>query len=106
MISDERVEAALEYIRDHARPLAQAAAEVEMLGHKIKTLKAVAFSAASGTVAEREACANQNAGVISAYEALRDAVARREEYRTLIKAAELLIDVWRTEAANMRRGNI
>ena len=94
---------ALDFMRDNARPLAQAKANRVYLEEYRKTLKAKLMKT-SGTEAigaqEREAYAHPD------YEAhlkgLQSAVAAEEELRWKMVAAQAKVDVWRSLNASNR----
>lgn len=106
MITDDQIEAALNYIRDKAEDLADARAKAKFLDHKRKVIRASYFTEASGTVAERESFAETRDEYKQCIEEYREAVHQDVLISTRIKAAELKIEVWRTLNANNRRGNI
>ena len=102
MIDEERVEKALEYLRDSSTEYGKQAGAIKAAEHMIKQHRALAFIDASGTVAEREAKAQSDANVFRYQEELEDA---EVAFRTIMarrKAAELLIEVWRTQSASNR----
>ncbi len=102
MISEERVEKAVEYIRDAAKPYAEALAAEKYLDHKRKVIRATQFAEADGTMAERESFAERSQDYRDCINEYRDAVFKRAEIATLIKAAELTIEVWRSQNAQRR----
>ena len=104
MISDERAEAACEFIRDNARRHGQLKALVLFSEYKIKRARAEAFLAAEGTVAERESKAWVVPEVWAAVEEQRDATADETMLRDQIEAANLTFETWRTQQANQRKG--
>ena len=106
MISDDRVEGAVEYIRDNGGLVGQLRGQKAMLEHRIKIERSQRFLEAEGTVAEREAIAWTDPAVYELCNEYRDCVTELETIATRFKSAELLIEVWRTQNANQRRGNI
>ena len=102
MIKESRVESALEYLRDTAKQYGEICGLVELQAHNIKIHRSVAFLEASGTVAEREATAWRHFNVRDAVDAHANAVAEKLEIMTRRKAAELTIEVWRTQSASNR----
>jgi len=67
---------------------------------------AIAFAEAEGTMAERDAYAERSSDYQSVIEEYREAVYEAERIGTLLKGAELTIEVWRTQNANNRRGHV
>lgn len=104
MITQEQAEAANDYIRDHAKEYAQAKADRIQLEHFRKSQEAILAAKGAGTVQARQAYAFDHPDYRQILEALRDAVEREEFTRYRIKAAELKIEIWRTQEANNRRG--
>ena len=107
MIQDSEVSKALDWLRDKADEDAQAKAERLYLEHYLKTVLAQEQSKAEATsVAAAEVEARQSTAYRAALENYKTAVYNDEKRRFLRSAAETKIEVWRTEQANMRRGNI
>ena len=106
MISEERAEKAVEYIRDNAEVLALARSQVKYLDHKRKVIRATGFAEAAGTVAERECFAERHADYKKCIEDYRDAVYEAELTATKMKAAELTIDIWRSQNSSKNRGHV
>ena len=102
MISDERAEAAVEYMRDNAKRHGQLKGAIGFHEYETKRAKAAAFLELDGTVAEREHRATLDPAVYAAHEKLRDATAEELELRDLLEAARLTFEKWRTEQSNAR----
>ena len=81
-------------------------AKVEATKHTAKVEAQLVYLDAKGTVAERTAKADTSAVVLAAWEEHHNAVADYATLQTQLKAAELRIEVWRSQSANQRRGNI
>lgn len=97
---------ALHYLALTDEQFAKETARVKAMEFYIKTIKAVAFLAADGTMAEKEATAYADKSYQAWIEDYENAVADRETTAAKRKRAELTIEVWRTCAANRRIGNI
>ena len=104
MITNEQVEHALFFIRDHAGLAGKLAGAVKEAEARRKASMAIAFLQADGTVAERQARSRTDQSVIVAYHDYCESVAEYEKLKLEIKACEMLIDVWRTENSNRRAG--
>ncbi len=104
-IEDYRVEKAVEFIRDHADMIGQLRGQKSALEHHIKIERSQRFLESEGTVAERESLAWTDPAVFKLCNEYRDCVTELETIATKFKAAELLIEVWRTQQANSRRGH-
>ena len=102
MITDAYAEKALEYLNSTARQYGEVCGLVELQAHNIKIYRSMAFLEATGTVAEREANAWVGQQVKDAVETHSNAVTEKMEIITKRKAAELTIEVWRTQSASNR----
>jgi hypothetical protein len=106
MITDSKVEEAIGVIAKNADLIGQLRGNKAFLEHRIKIERGQRFLDASGTVAERESIAWTDTAVYALCTEYRDTVTELETILTKFKAAELTTEVWRTQAANSRRGNI
>ncbi len=106
MISETRLTRAMTYLAETDEQAAELKADVDRSEYKAKVTKATVFLHVSGTVAEREATALVANEVQDSYrahfQAIRDyqAVANKRELERLV------VEVWRSENANRRVGNI
>lgn len=106
MVSEQRLEKAMVYLSETDEKAADLKADVDRSEYKAKTTKATTFLHMTGTVAEREAealKANETQDAYRAhFQAIRDyqAVANKRELERLV------VEVWRSENANRRVGNI
>jgi len=106
-VTDSSIEAALNFIRDQSRPLADARALAKYLEQKRKSLKAAAYLESDGkTVSDKESAAYTDADYLQCLEDYKDAVYQAELLTNQMKAAELRIEVWRSLNANSRRGHL
>lgn len=106
-ITDESIEQALNFLRDSAKPMADWKSRMKFLEQKRKTKKATAFLESEGAnIAERESRAYTEADYLQCLEDYKEAVYEYEVLENQRRAAELRVEVWRTLAANQRRGNI
>jgi len=102
-ISDGDLEKALDWLRDNAQAAAHAKAERVYCEEYRKSLKAVLMKQHAQSalgVQEREAYADER--YLMHLDKLRTAVFEDERNRALRVAAELKIEVWRTQSANIR----
>jgi len=106
MLSDERAERAVEYLRDKADEYGAACGLAKFLDHKRRVVRGQIFLTSEGTVAQREAIAESSAEYLEVITQLQNAETDKQILATKFKAAELTIEVWRTQAANVRKGNI
>ena len=106
MISESRVEKAVEFIRDHAERLGELVGHCKALEQQRKVAHGQAFLYAQGTVAEREACAYSSDVVKDVIEKIENAWSDKTTLETQIKAAELTIDVWRSQYSKQGKGHL
>ena len=104
MINEEHVEKALAFMRDNAEELAKAKAARIYLEQFRKSQKAILYTKApQGTIPERESWAYSQPEYLEVLEGLQAAVENEERLKWLMTAAELKVEVWRTQSANSRR---
>lgn len=104
--NDDGVGTALRYLAETDEPAANARAMAKYLEQKRKTIKAVGFMKASGTMAEREARSYTTNEYLQFLEDYKAAVYDDELYKNKRKRAELTVEVWRSKNANRRAGNV
>ena len=104
MVTEEDAEKANDFIRDHADELGAAKAARVYLEDFRKSKKALLFAKKSGTVAERENYAYAHAEYQELILGLKQAVQAEEALRWKMKAAELKIDLYRTQESSRRGG--
>lgn len=103
MITDEQVEAALEYLRTNAPKAAKAKAERVYLEEFRKTIKSNVMKLhLDMPLAAQEREAYASADYRQHLEALKEAIQADELNRWGMVAAQAVIDAWRTENANRR----
>ena len=103
MISQDDVEAALEFMRKNAQPLAAAKANRIYLDQFRKSKKAMLFSECEeSTVAAKENWAYAHPEYLEVLEGLKAAVEQEEHIKWKMTAAEMKVEVWRTQQANAR----
>lgn len=106
MITDDKAEKALDYMASTEDSCAKAKGRMKVADQLRKTAKAVAFLRHEGTgvVREQEAYASQE--FIDAVKEIDDSTVDYEILNLRRKRAEWTIEMWRTQNANQRRGNI
>lgn len=103
MISEQDVEAAVDYLRDNAEDAAKCRAERIYMEEFRKSLKAMIMKENSeATVSAQERDAYADPRYMKHLEALRVAVMRDEKQRFMRVAAEAKIEAWRSMNANYR----
>jgi len=103
---NRRMEESLHFMLESDVPAAKARAKVKALERKEKTIKAIGFLNAVGTVGERDARSVTTKEWIEHVEDYEDSVSDSETFENQRKTNELVIEVWRTIQANQRRGNV
>lgn len=103
IVSEKNIQTALEYLADDPHPVSIARKFVTDCENRSKELWAKAYLAASGSIEARKANAELDGEYITAKRDESTAIASLERHRSRIRAAEMLIEVWRTENANARR---
>ena len=102
IVSDKNVQTALEYLAIDPHPGALARKYLVDAENNSKAVFARLYLAADGAVAAREAIATCAPEYIEAKASEAEAVMELERHRARSKAAEMLLEVWRSENANAR----
>jgi hypothetical protein len=102
IVSERNVSDALAYLSQDPHPLALARKDVTDAENNAKRAYAEAFITATGSVDARRAAAEIDPLVATAKEGEGEAMLAHERHKARVKAAEMLIEVWRTENANIR----
>ncbi len=106
MITDEQVEAALEFMACSDEQAANLKGEVERTKFYGKRIRAHVYLSSGGTVDERKSKAEQNSETVAADKETTTALVAYETLANRRKTKALLIEVWRSQGANRRQGNI
>jgi hypothetical protein len=103
IVSDNNVHDALAYLAGDPHPVAEAKHRLTLAENKTRETYARLFLASNGaSVAAKEASVESNPDYIAAKHAEAEAVLELERHKSRVKAAEMLLEVWRTENANAR----
>ena len=102
IVSDKTVSDALAYLAVDPHPAALARKDVTDAENECKAIFARAFLAADGSVAAKEAMATCHPDYIAAKAIESADILELERHKARSRAAEMLIDVWRSENANIR----
>jgi hypothetical protein len=106
MIREDRVEAAVEYLRDSAKQYGQARGRALYTEANLRRIKALEMVSRAGGVGEREAAAYASEPYKAAMDDMEDAAAESETIRALREAAQYTIEVWRSQNSTRRQGNV
>lgn len=94
---------AVDYLIEHSRQYAQAKADRVHLEHFRKSKKALLMNECQEkAVTTREQYAYSHPDYIALLEGMREAVRVEEALRWRLTAAQLRVEVWRSESANNR----
>lgn len=103
IVTDDELEACLDWLRDHAKTMGEAKKRLVKAGHMIKHAEALGFihSAQKGADARKyEARTTQE--YLKWVEEESEASGDYERLKSLREAAALKIETWRSEQANYR----
>ena len=103
MITDEQIEDALDWLRDHAEPCAKAVAESWYMQDYRKVVKAQEMGKSNETLVSAQ---ERHAYASEAYRAhllaTRTAIEKEQYERFMLKAAEAKMEAWCTQQSNQR----
>jgi len=102
MVSDEKMERALEYLADTDERVAHLHADCLRAEYLADVAESLAYKMAEGTVEDRKREAKATQAVKDAKDKYFAAVVAYEAMRAKRKRAELTVDVWRSINANRR----
>jgi hypothetical protein len=102
IVTEKNVSTALEYLAIDPHPYALARKHVTDAENKRKEAFARAFISSVGTEFARKAAAEIDSHCMVAKAEEGETHMELERHRARTKAAEMLIEVWRTENANIR----
>lgn len=106
LISDDKVEAALDFLATSSEDIAVARAQRLRAEFARKRTRAELIRKANEATAQaREAWAESHPDYAKACEAECEAVERDEYLRDRRNGADVIIEAWRTQNANQRAGN-
>ncbi len=96
-ITNEQVEAANDFIRDNASKYASAKSDRVHLQEFRKSKKAMLMNTKTGPQHERESYAYAHKEYLEVLEGIKIALKKEETLRWQMKAAELKIEMWRSQ---------
>ena len=106
MISDDRLQKALTYLAETDSTCAELKTDVERQNFKLKQIKASFFQCSEGNIEQRKASAETSDPVQDQVVNYLDSLQLYESMHNKRKTEQLIIDLYRTESANRRQGNI
>jgi hypothetical protein len=103
MVSDDNVTAALTYLSADPHPLAVARFNLTVAENKSRETFARLFLGSNATTNDaKKASAECNSEYAEVKQSEADCVLELERHKSRTKAADMLLEVWRTENANAR----
>ncbi len=106
IVKDSQVEAAVAVIADVERGV-ETRYEARKAEYQLDRAKHRAYIALNGgTIAEREARVGLTIEVMDLEDALNIALAEVDRWKADLHKAETIVELYRTESANLRRGNL
>lgn len=102
IVKDKLVSDALAYLAQDPHPIAVARKDVVDAENAKKAAFARMFVDCTGSVKERESYAEISLAHLEARDKEATAILDLERHRARVRAAEMIIEVWRSENANAR----
>lgn len=102
IVSERNVSDALAYLADNPHPIARALKAKTDAENAAKRAYAEAFLAAEGSVEARRAKAELDGEYRKVKDTEAAAILDLETHKSRIRAADMLLEIWRTENANAR----
>ena len=106
MISDDRLQKALTYLAETDLTCAELKTDVARQEFKLKQIKAAIFTTSDGNIEQRKAASETHESTQDQITNYLDAVQAYESMNNKRKTEQLIVELWRTESANKRQGNI
>jgi hypothetical protein len=105
MVTEERAEKAVDYLRDTAKQYGQMCGRMAYATSNLRRVKALQMiQAPPGSVADREAFAYASDAYKGAMEEEQNATADRETLRAMRDAAEFTFELWRSQNSARKAG--
>ena len=103
---EKKTKTAMDYLAETDEPHARARANYHALAELRKTVRAFCFQEAKGGVKEREMAAECAGDYVEHIEKIKQAEIEFHVLHNKRKSAELVVELYRTYSANVRKGNI
>lgn len=101
-VTEKNVGDALTYLAADPHPVAIGKFNLTVSENKTRETYAVLFLSTTGTNDARKAIVESTPAYIEAKHLEAEAVLEFERHKSRVKAAEMLLEIWRTENANAR----
>jgi hypothetical protein len=102
IVSDNNVSSALMYLCEHPHPVALARKSLTDAENEAERIWAVVYGKQEGSIKDKEAATDRDDCVVAAKKAIAEAQCEYEAHRARIRAADMLLEIYRTENANAR----
>lgn len=102
IVSEGNVSTALKYMAEDPHPIALARKDLTDAENSLEECRAEVYLQQIGTVAEREAHTVIDIQVQERKQIVTEAAFQVERHKARLRAAEMLLEIWRTENANAR----
>lgn len=103
IVSDDTVSKALQYLAEDPHPIALARKELTDAENEKDRIYAEAYAAANnGSIRDKEMACERREEVVAARGRIAAALLQVERHRSRTNAAGMVIEVWRSENANIR----
>lgn len=106
VISDQRLEQALTFIAESDQQIGHWRAQVLRTEFLAKSAEALAFKSQQGAIEERKQSARLTPEVSAAWEKHFQAVLEYEKLKAQRERQYIVIELYRTMSANLRRGQV
>ena len=106
IVSDEKMDKAVNYLVDHDAKAAELMAEVERTELLAKALKDALIKHGDGSLGDRTASAGSDPTYIAAMEKHFVALQEYNTVKNRRSTAAMICDIWRTEESSRRKGNV
>lgn len=102
IVSDKNVSDALIYLADDPHPIAVARKELTDAENEKDRITAEVYNEQTGSIKDKEAATDADPRVVRAGARVSEAVFGLERHKARIRAAEMILEIWRSENANAR----
>lgn len=102
IVSDKNVSDALIYLADDPHPIAIARKELTDADNACEYIEAVVYGEQEGNIKDKEAATRRDSRVVEARARVSTAGFGLERHKARIRAAEMILEIWRSENANVR----
>jgi|ETNvirome_6_1000_1030641.scaffolds.fasta_scaffold46252_2 hypothetical protein len=96
----------IDFLCESDIPYGEAKGRVKYLDKKLKVIKAQAFLKAEGTGEQRKAISEIDPDHLAALEEYKNACLDMETLGVQRETINIRVEIWRTNSANQRKGNI